>query len=172
MKTFAAATVLAAASALTTHQDIELISGILFAITKYDHLDTLHSCMRNADIFSMEIIHAIGLIREHDERSTIAGYRLVTSAMSQFPTFLDGCEQSGADLKGLEDFFLRFIHPINLFKRVCYNIVHGPLGLAKNLGQAKQNLKQEDYFDFGMEVGQIVVALTEPIPDKIEDFLQ
>ena len=117
---------------------------------------------------------AVGLITEKDQRGAIAGYRLVMSAIDQFPGFLATCESSGADLKGLEKFFAEFIHPIDVVKRVTHNVIHGLPGLTKNVLQARANLKQEDYFDFGMEIGQIVVALTEPIPApvSVEAFLQ
>lgn len=174
MQTYTIATIFAVACATSVKQDIDIAAGVIFGITKYDHLETLQGCMRDADIFSMELIHAVGLITEKDQRGAIAGYRLVMSAIDQFPGFLATCESTGADLKGLEKFFAEFIHPIDVVKRVTHNVIHGLPGLTKNVLQARANLKQEDYFDFGMEIGQIVVALTEPIPApvSVEAFLQ
>ncbi len=83
------------------------------------------------------------------------------------------CESSGADLKGLEKFFAEFIHPIDLVKRVTHNTIHGLPGLTKNILQARADLKHDDYFKFGEEIGQIAVTLTEAIPaNEVDAFLQ
>ena len=162
MKTFTFALLVAAASATSWDQDVELAAGVLYGITKKDGLETLTTCMTDADIFSMELIHAVGLIREKDERGAIAGYRLIMSAIQQFPSFLEKCESTSSDLKGLESFFLEFIHPIDLVKRVTHNALHSWKDLTKNTLQARADLKGEDYFRFGEEIGTIAVILTQP----------
>ena len=81
MQTYTIAMLLSVVCATSWKQDVEIAAGVIYGITKFDHLATLQGCMRDADIFSMELVHAVGLVREKDQRGAIAGYRLVMSAI-------------------------------------------------------------------------------------------
>ena len=171
MKSFIAAllTVSALGSTTTWEQDVELAGGVFYGLTGADNLDELHTCMTDADIFSMELVHAFKLITEFndDKRSYISAYRLIVNAISDFPSYISTCGSTGSDWSALGDWFTIFIHPVNLVKRVSANLIHEFLDVTKHTIRAHGHLVREEYFNFGNEIGTIVGMLTQPVNEDL-----
>ena len=88
MKSFIASLLAAGAVATTWEQDVEIAGGVFYGLTGADNLEELHTCMTDADIFAMELVHAFKLITEFndDKRSYISAYRLIVKAVNDFPS--------------------------------------------------------------------------------------
>ena len=169
MKSFIASLLAAGAVATTWEQDVEIAGGVFYGLTGADNLEELHTCMTDADIFAMELVHAFKLITEFndDKRSYISAYRLIVNAVSDFPSYITTCESTGSDWSALGDWFTIFIHPINLVKRVSANLIGDFPEVVKHTIKAHGHLKREEFFNFGNEVGTVVGILTQPVNEDL-----
>ena len=163
MKSYALALLAASAAATTWEQDVAIAGGVIYGLTGANNLDQLEQCMTDADIFVAGLIHAFKLVTEGDNRGRIAGYRLITNIVHDFPSYITTCEQTGDDWVQFGLWFEELIHPINLVERISSNAIHNIRPLIKDALYAREFLIEEHYFEFGEYIGIIVGTLTQPI---------
>ena len=168
MKSFIASLLAASVVATTWEQDVNIAGGVFYGLTGANNLEELHTCMKDADIFSMELVHAFNLVTEEsDMRGYIAAYRLIVNAVSDFPTYVSTCESTSSDWSALGDWSSIFLHPVQLVKRVSSNLIHSFVDVTKHTLRARSHLKREEFFSFGNEIGTLVGMLTQPVNEEI-----
>ena len=117
----------------TWEQDVAIAGGIIYGLTGAEQLTDLSNCMHDADIFAFSLLHAWQLVSEGDMRGRIAGMRLVTNVIQDFPSYIKDCEASGDDVVQFGLWFEEFIHPVNLVETVFYNAEHHARQLTKDI---------------------------------------
>ncbi len=99
-------------------------------------------------------------------RGRIAGMRLITNVIQDFPDYIKDCKASGDDIVEFGLWFEEFIHPVDLVATVIYNAEHHVRQLTKDILYTRSFLKQSEYFKFGQQIGAIAGLLLEPVPQS------
>ena len=72
------------------------------------------------------------------------------------------CAQTSEDFATFEEWASIFLHPKMLVPTVKSNLKSHLPALTLDLKKAKKDLKNEEYFAFGTEIGTMLVILTTP----------
>ena len=94
----------------------------------------------------------------------INGSTLLLETIIYIPQDIKNCAKSVEDAKALEEWAKIFVHPKELTATIEYNIKHHMPAITLEITKAKKLHAQEDYFNFGEALGEIVVIATTPIP--------
>lgn len=92
------------------------------------------------------------------------GAILLLNTVMYIPNDLITCYKSGEDAKALEQWASIFIHPKNLTATVEFNIKHHFAAMSLQLAKAKKLYANENFFNFGEALGEILVIATTPMP--------
>jgi len=156
----------------TAEDVVATVAGLIYGITQAAQYEEMLTCMTDADRFVGDIktaVHEI-ITFNGDLRNFIVGYRMIADVVKTMPEMLAACENMGPELKEMESFFDEFLHPVNLVKRIAYNATHNIEAVTHDVLVIRHDLKHDEYFKFGEELGETLVLLTTPVPTT--EFVQ
>ena len=162
MKSFIASLLAAGAVATTWEQDTQIVGGVFWGILEKEDLPEIELCAKDADIFSTQILHAFQLIAAGDIKDIEAGIKLIAGSVRVIKGIMDECAQTSEDLATFEDWASIFLHPKILVPTVKSNLKSHLPALTLDLKKARKDLKNEEYFAFGAEIGKMLVILSTP----------
>ena len=67
------------------------MGGVFWGILEKEGLPEIELCVKDADIFSMQILHAFKLIAEGDIKDIEAGIKLMTSSIRLIKEIMGEC---------------------------------------------------------------------------------
>ena len=98
----------------------------------------------------------------------INGATLLLETVMYIPQDLINCYKSAEDAKALEQWAAIFIKPKELTATIEFNLKHHFPAVSLEIAKAKKLYAEENYFNFGEALGEIVVIATTPIPEEPE----
>jgi len=140
-----------------------IIGGLIYGITEKEGLADLSECVYDLEELVYDLVHAYGMIRSKTIAGLINGFDLLAATTAKIPEDLAQCAASGSDLVVIGELLKEFRHPRDLVPVIKTNIKKhiGVLGL--DVAKAKKFYANEQYFQFGEELGQMLVIVTQPL---------
>ena len=150
-----------------------ITAGVIYGLTDQDVTEDLRYCLGDWPIAARELYHAFKLFENFDERSTIAGGRLVMRAIEDIKLGVKDCGNSGDDWVAFGLWFEN-LNPEFLVQRITMNTVHEAKHVTKVVLQGRHHWKAEEYFKFGESVAELAIIETKPLDEEVADldFLQ
>ncbi len=73
------------------------------------------------------------------------------------------CKSTSEDIAAIESWATVFTDPSALPGLVKTNVTHNLIKLTRDLNKAKNDWKDEEYYTFGTQLGEMLVIATQPI---------
>ncbi len=159
-------------NAFGVEDTIEVIAGIMDGIIQADDLTILEQCLTNVDTLTDEIEVAVADFEKLSFDGIVAGIEEVGTILLQLPSDLKDCTAIMSDLDKLMAWADIFLHPVELMKRLAVNVPKNLLTITRDAKEAIKDWNNADYFDFGDEIGTILVLAIGSDPATVEAPLQ
>ena len=75
---------------------------------------------------------------------------------------VSGCKDTQEDMATLERWASIFLHPEELASTVMKNVEHHPIKVHSEVKQLETDMSDEQYIQFGRDLGDLLVELTTP----------
>ena len=85
---------------------------------------------------------------------------MIAGSVRVMKGIMDECAQTSEDLATFEDWASIFLHPKLLVPTVESNLKSHLAALTLDIKKARKDLKNEEYFAFGTEIGKMLVILS------------
>ena len=135
-----------------------IIYGITYGIIEENDLMSMDECLTDVYMDGWEIYQTyIDCTSGNYIRCT----RNIGDAVTGFPSLLNSCDNLGKDFVELGQWADIFLNPFTIEEKIRKNVLRNSIGLTRNLRSAKKHLKDQEYFWFGVDLGNMLVLATE-----------
>lgn len=145
---------------LTTNQYNAMLLGIVHGVIEQEGLTEIGTCITDV---KGEATGAYTAFEDLWHRQWKTGFTDLISTVKGLPTAMQDCTHVSEDVATLESWATVFLTPADLESIVRTNITHNLIKLTRDLNQAKNLWKDEEYYAFGTELGNMVVIATQPL---------
>ena len=152
--------------------DRQIFKGIVWGITEQQKLTSLQQCFRDIHQIKKNMKDGLKLVAKLDFYDISEGLKEMAQAFDNVPTLQEDCGKSDGDLATLASWATIFLQPFTLVSDVKQNLHQHVAHLTMDAVHAKKQLANQEYFDFGVTLGEMLVILTsdpEASP-TFEDF--
>ena len=147
----------AQAQNITNEAVIEIFAGVMNGIVHEDHLDYLLGCMNGTEALITDVENAIADFSQGDFWSISEGILEIQQFISDIPPTAHNCGSIPSDFGKVAEFFAIFNNATLLSERVSYNLIWYYSDIMTHLTLAVTYWNQEDYFNFGDNIGDALV---------------
>ena len=151
------------ATELTPQEDAQIVLGLMNGIVEEEGLQDIESC--GGDI-SADATGTWNGFQDFWEGEWVSGTEELLKVVTNIPTALADCSNISEEVAELEEWIAVYAHPADLPGVVSYNGMRNMLKLTRDMTMAKRQWKKEQFFDFGTTLGEMLVILTQPIPES------
>merc|ERR1712060_273346 len=146
-------------SDLTTNQYNAMLAGIVYGLIDQNHLTEFETCISDG---RSEATAAFKGFEDLWHHQWLTGFKELGSVVEALPHMLKDCTSIQDDIASLEAWGQVFLDPKSLPATVKSNVTHNLIKLTRDLNKAKNDWKNEQYFAFGEELGDMLVIATTP----------
>lgn len=140
----------------------DFTAGLIYGFTGSNHLDELHTCMKDIDPL---IVDAQRALEDIKSGKVIAGIKDIGDIIFLLPDAVSGCTDPGifVDIHTIEDWAVIFKQPLKLSKTVGKNwLMHGT-EIKKTITEEEADWAAKKFFDAGVATASVLAALVGPI---------
>lgn len=140
----------------------EIVAGLMMGLVEKDNQDALAECFYDFDEFVYDIDAAWKMIATKSFVGLINGFDLLASTVATIPRDLENCYAAKEDVAAVEKWAAQFLHPKDLVGEITWNIEHHLPSLGLDLAKAKMMYANQEYYEFGEELGIMLAIVTVP----------
>ena len=145
---------------LTTNQYNAMLLGIVHGVIQQEGLTEIGTCITDVE---GEAHQAFTAFEDLWHREWKTGFQEIVATVKGLPTAMTDCTTISDDVATLESWATVFLAPADLENVIRTNITHNLLKLTRDLNKAKNEWKNEEYYQFGTTLGDMVVIATQPL---------
>ena len=147
-------------SDLTTNEYNAMLLGVVHGIIEGEGLTEVEAC---AGDVKTEASLAYTAFEDFLQHQWTAGAQTLLQIVEDVPTVYGACTNLSEDIATLENWATAFAHPASLPDTVRTNVTHNLLKLTRDLNKAKNEWKNETYYEFGTTLGMMLTIVTQPV---------
>ena len=140
--------------------DAKIFKGVVWGITEQQKLTSLQQCLRDIGTVQKYVKDGLKLVAKLDFWDVSEGFKEIAQAFDNVPELETDCANADADFTALASWATVFLEPFTLFTDVKTNLHKHVAHLTIDAAHAKKQLAAQDYFHFGITLGEMLVILT------------
>ena len=146
-------------SDLTTNQYNAMLAGIVYGVIEGEGLTEFEACIKDAKTEASSSYHAF---EDLMAKNWTTGFQELSEIVKALPGLMTDCTGIQEDIATLESWATVFLTPAALPSLIKSNVTHNIIKLTRDLKGAKKDYKNEEYFTFGTDLGEMLVIATQP----------
>ena len=147
-------------SELTTNEYNAMLAGIVHGVIEQEHLTEIQACIGDG---KTEATNAYQAFEDLWQRQWLTGFKEIATIVEGLPQLMTDCTSISEDIATLESWATVFLDPADLESVIQTNITHNILKLTRDLNRAKNDWKDEQYYAFGTDLGEMLTIATQPL---------
>ena len=140
-------------------------------MVKEDHLSEIQRCLQDAGQIETHVATAIQDFEKKDISDIIDGVGELFQIVVDLPTDMVDCQGTQDDIKRLEEWATEFKDPKQLAKTVAKNMLVNRKDISADIIKTKGDFKNEDYFNGGSDLADILILTLGQVPDESPESL-
>ena len=148
-------------SELTTTEYNSIIFGVVHGVILQEGLTEVSTCVSDAKSEATEVYT---IYKDLLARSWMTGFQDLATLVEYLPGLMTDCTHMQDDIATLQSWATVFLTPADLPATIEANISSNILKLTHQLTAARSDWKNENYYQFGTDIGKMLTIVTQPLP--------
>ena len=144
-------------SELTTNEYNAMLAGIINGVIQQEHLTEIQTCIGDAET---EAKGAYAAFEDLWHKEWLTGFKEIATIVEGLPGLMTDCTHIQEDVATLQLWAAVFLDPADLETVIRTNITHNLIKLTRDLHATKNDWKDEQYFAFGTDLGEMLTIAT------------
>ena len=149
-------------SDLTTNEYNAIILGVAHGIVQGEDLTEVEACLGEVKTEATSAYNAFEDLLHHHWQT---GIKDLGAIAYELPDLVQDCTHLSDDIATLKSWATAFSSISDVENTIKTNVTHNLIKLTRDLNKAKNDYKNEEYYTFGTQLGEMLVIATQPLSE-------